>query len=304
MATAPPFPPGLRDKLTAWFAQYGSNPLFEIECRVQDVGGAGFERVLQGLLSHKGWSNAPIKPHHSLDMVHANGVRETMTYDGSANSFMGKVKTEDVKVETPIGHAVRFQVSSESEVSAAPPPVHMFRHKERFTFMHKQLFKFELTRVKQGPTDAAARQADTQFEVELEFCGQETPDANRPEYLADSMAMKVADLLQQLSRADQSGGAGLKRQRTGASSDGPLAEGDEVELAEGTEVLLEPSGHGAPLRYAGEMPSELVPRWVFSHKEEDGRVHVMSEACRIGEEHFPILYFVGTVPAASCSRRQ
>ena len=293
-ASQSPFPPAVREVLTNWFGQYGSNSLFEIEARVQDVGGAGFERVLQSLLSHKGWSNAPISPQISLDMMHANGVRETQSFDlkqggrpSGPPTFLRKVKQTESKLETPSGYTVKFAVATENETSAAPPPVHMYRHKERYSFVHKNLFKFELTRVKQGPSDEAARAADMQYEVELEFCGQEREEAGQAEYLADSMCMKMADLLHQLTTAPK---GGLKRQRSGAPNDGQLHEGDEVELAAGTEVLLEPSGHGVPLRYSGEMPSELVPRWLFSHKEADGaRVHVMSEATRIGQEHFPLV---------------
>ena len=305
------FPPALYETLTAWFAQYGQNPVFEVECRIKDVGAAAFERVLQTLLSNKSWSNCPIKPHLSLDMVHASKVRETQAFDISSGrpsgptTFLRKVRQSECKVDTPSGHAVRFQVSSETETSAAPPPIDTYRHKERYTFVHKNLFKFELTRVKQGPTDEAARRADTTFEIELEFCGHDRPEASQAEYLADSMCMKVSDLLVQLTRGASTGGAGLKRQRSGAGQTGELLEGDEVELIEGTEVLLEPSGQGIEPRYNGEMPAELVPRWLFSHKEADGRVHVMSEPARIGSEHFPLFYFCGTVPAnAARPRRQ
>ena len=71
------FPPVVRETLQAWFNQYGANELFEIECRVQDVGEAGFERILQSLGSHRGWSNVPIRPVVTLDVMHASGVRES-----------------------------------------------------------------------------------------------------------------------------------------------------------------------------------------------------------------------------------
>ena len=74
-------------------------------------------------------------------------------------------------------------------------------------------------------------------------------------------------------------------------------------VAAGTEVALEPSGHAVPVRFNGEMPAELVPRWLFSHLEADGRAHIMSEPARIGDEHFPLFYFCGTVPAAALKPR-
>ena len=79
--------------------------------------------------------------------------------------------------------------------------------------------------------------------------------------------------------------------------------GKEVSVAKGTEIVLEPSGHGVPPRYGGEMPSELLQRWLFSHLEPDGRAYIMSEPALIGDEHFPLFYFCGTVPAGSLTPR-
>lgn len=302
MATQSPFPAAVRETLVAWFSQHGGNPLFEIEGRIRDVGGGGFERVLSGLKTHRGWSNTPAAAC-SLDKMHATGVRETVNYtaDGPTPAeFMRKQKLSDVTVSTPFGYDVRFQLATESNCAADPSPVHLFRHKERHTFEHKGLFKFDLTRVKQGSTDQAARTTETQHEVEVEFCGQQMPEAARAEYLADSLMMKVADLLQQLTHAPRAGQPDAKRQR---SANGPLQEGDEVAVAAGTEVQLEPSGHAVPLRFNGEMPAELVPRWLFSHLEADGRAHIMSEPARIGDEHFPLFYFCGSVPAAALKPR-
>lgn len=302
------FPPAMTDTLEQWFSRYGQTEKFEIECRIKDVGEAGFERVLRTLQSSTAWSNHPVQRQVSLDMVHATKVRQTLTFDSSgrpsgAPTFLRKVKQEEVKVETHSGHAVRFQVSSETETSAAPPPIDLYRHKERHTFVHKNLFKYELTRVKQGPTKQAADLAPLTFEIELEFCGQERPEAGQARYLADSMCMKVSDLLVELTRGASGGpGAGPKRQRAGGA-EGDLLEGDEVELPEGTEVKLEPSGHGVEPRYGGEMPGELC-RWLFSHRESDGRMHLMSEPARIGTMHYPLFYFCGSVPAGAARPRR
>ena len=298
-----PFPPAVRETLLSWFSEYGTNPHFEIECRVKDVGAAGFERVLSALKSHKHWAKPPM-PELSLDMMHATGVRQSIVYSASGPgpaTFMRKQKGSDLTVSTPSGYDVRFQVATEQECAADQSPVHTYRHKERFSFVHKDIFRFDLTRVKQGTTDQAARQNETTYEVELEYCGHQTAHSAQTDYLADSLCMKVADLLQQLSHAPRSTDVSLthKRQRT----DGTLQEGAEIAIAEGTEIALEPSGHGVPPRYSGEMPAELVPRWLFSHFEAGGRAYIMSEPARIGEEHFPLFYFCGTVPAASVSPR-
>ena len=109
--------------------------------------------------------------------------------------------------------------------------------------------------------------------------------------------MKAADVVHQLaSGADAPGAAARPR-------DGPLQECEPVELDEGTEVMLVPSGHGVPLRFGGEMPAEMCP-WLYSHAEGDGRVHVMSEPFATGKESFPLFYFAGSVPKEAVKRRK
>jgi len=306
MSASAPFPPGVRDALVDWFRQYGANDLFEIEMRVQEVGGGGFDRLLTSLLSNKAWSNTA--QAITLDVMHATGVRETREMmQGAAPkppTFMRKQKGNDIKVPTGSGYDVRFQVSSETETSADASPAHLYRHKQRYTFVHKRLFKFELTRVKQGPTLEAANSAETTFEVEIEFCGQSQAEAQAkgPEYLADSLMMKAADVLAKLVSGGDGGKAGkaLGRRRDPSA---PLGECDEVDVAEGTEVVLEPSGHAMAPRFNGEMPAQLC-QWLYSHAEPDGRVVVMSEPAAIGNDRFPLFYFVGSVPAKAVSHRR
>ena len=289
------FPSHLREMLVSWFQQYGANERMEIEFRVRDVGEAGFERILSSLLTHRGWSNTPA-PMVTVDVMHASGVRETRVPGSTdvAPEYLRKEKGPKLTHDTDVGYGTRFEVSQEVPTSADASPVHVVRHKQRFTFVHKGLFKFELTRVKQGTTDQAARQAPTTFEVELEFCGQASGAVARPEYLADSMLMKAADLVERLSHA-------------GSSAGGPLGEGDDIVLKPDTAVVLGPSGHGTKPRYEGEMPAELAQRveWLYSHKEPDGSAYIMSKPTKgLGElEHFPLFYFCGTVPHDAVRKR-
>jgi len=309
MASTKHFPPDARDALISWFTQYGSNPQMEIEFRVQDVGEAGFERLLQSLLSNKGWSNRPV-PIVTLDKMHATGVRETIEMEqGRPNPkkpiiFLRKEKGHSVPWTTPSGINVKFAVAMETECSADPSKVDNYRHKMRYTFVHKNLFKFELTKVKQGSTSESAMMADTSFEVELEFCGQNEAAVGRPEYLSDSMLMKAADLVQQLLNHQSGGGGGARK--AGSSTEGPPQESDACMLVPGTEVALESAGQGAPPRFGGDMPAELAERtpWIFSHREKDtGRAYVMSEPTVVLNEHYPLFYFCGTVPYEAVRRR-
>ena len=155
-----------RDQLVGWFRSYGTNPLFEIECRIKDVTEVGFERVLTNLHSNKSWSTPPQRVE-TCDLMHATGVRETR--EGQRVSFIRKERGNEFLVSTPVRHDVRFQVSKESEEHNDSSEVHNVRYKQRTTFVHKNMFKFELTKVRQGSTDMAARQSGMQFEVEIEF---------------------------------------------------------------------------------------------------------------------------------------
>ena len=305
---AHPFPEyaRVREELVKWFTKYGGDTRYEIEFRIQDVGEAGFERLLSSLLSHQGWSNKPA-PVITLDKVHATGVRETVSINDTTQPtvFMKKIKGPHMEMQSSMqpSYTTRFAVASEEEKAADQTEVLTYRHKQRYTFEHKGLFKFELTRVKQGTTDQVARNAETGYEVELEFCGQESKQSSNPEYLADSMLMKAADLLHQLAGASRSDPAPNKRQR--AAADGTPQECDEVTLQEGTEVKLGPSSHGAKPHYGGEMPAELaqmVP-WLFSHFEKDGSALIMSEPANVGHHSYPLFYFCGTVPASAIRRR-
>lgn len=297
------FSAGVHERLAGWFRKYGASTVYEVECRIRDVTEAGFERVLQSLLSNKSWTNTPM-PEVTIDQIHATGVRETrkvVAGPPAPSAFMRKQQGDEFIVGTPAGFDVKFQVSSERESSADASPVHCWRHKQRIEFVHKNTFRFDLTKVKQGSNDQAARAAETQFEVEIEFCGQSAEAASRPEYLADSMLMKAADLLRQLAAPGTGPPTGAKRAR----ADGSLQECEEVMLRPGTEVALAPSGQGAPPPFGGEMPAELATRtpWVFSHLEPGGDAHIMSLPSAIGDNRYPLYYFAGTVPVAALIRR-
>ena len=108
----------------------------------------------------------------------------------------------------------------------------------------------------------------------------------------------MSDLITQLANATNvSAASSAKRPRV---DDGTPQECSPVTLAEGTEVQLEPSSHGAPPPFGGEMPAELVAqtRWVYSHTEPDGLVFILSLPVSFGGKGYPLYYFCGTVPAS------
>ncbi|KAL1496865.1 hypothetical protein AB1Y20_014449 [Prymnesium parvum] len=280
-----------RTCLLQWFSQYAANDRFEIEARFRDVTELGFNHVLSTLSRASTWSNAPA-PVDTIDLMHVSGVRET--YDAAGGShFLRKAQhlCRDVMTSERV---VRFAVASEEPAAKDSSPVRMFRFKQRVTFEHKGTFKFELTRVRQGDSEAAARAAELWHEIEIEYCGQKRSTATQPAYLVDSFLMKVSDVLRLLKNPAPI----AKRPRL---APGELQEGTPVTLQPGTEVKLLPSGYGT-LPFEGEMPAELSAqtRWVFSHKEPaTGHAFIMNLPVSLFGKAYPLYYFFGRVPASA-----
>ena len=186
-----------RERVLSWFKGNSDNPGIEVEARIKDVSQLGFETVLRNLASNKGWSNTP-KERTTLDLIHASGVRETHD-DAQKVSFMRKERHEQFNCECGTsGYEVRFAVASETEERLGfqdTSEVSTWRYKQRIQFVHKGLFAFDLTKVKQGATQQLAKQAETTYEIEVEFCGQKEAVAAKEQqkatYLTDSMLMKA-----------------------------------------------------------------------------------------------------------------
>ncbi|KAJ1630086.1 hypothetical protein T492DRAFT_1006064 [Pavlovales sp. CCMP2436] len=293
-----------RVKLHAWFSRYGGSTEVEIEARVREVDPALFEQQLRKMRTNKGWSQKPVTITSS-DLLHASGVRETRG-SPEGTSFMRKQKIDTFDVfGTDSHHPVRLQASSEKPCAADQTPLSVVRHKKRHTFVHKNLFKFELTEVKSGPSWESACQADTEFEIEIEYCGQRDfkHDQKYVAYLVDALVLKTLDCAA-VYEPPPGQSAGHKRAR----NDGSLACGDVVALAAGTAVALEPV-----LAYGREREQTLSAQectqieWVFSGVEpgKDGAelAHVMSLPSSCGAASFPLFHFSGHVSRAALVRK-
>ena len=125
-------------------------------------------------------------------------MRETHD-DAQKVSFLRKERHEQFNCECGTsGYEVRFAVASETEERIGfqdSSEVSTWRYKQRTQFVHKGLFAFDLTKVKQGATQQLAKGAETQYEIEVEFCGQADAIAAKEQqkaaYLTDSMLMKA-----------------------------------------------------------------------------------------------------------------
>eukprot|EP00908_Phaeocystis_cordata_P016703 Transcript_280.p1 GENE.Transcript_280~~Transcript_280.p1 ORF type:complete len:403 (+),score=83.31 Transcript_280:92-1300(+) len=189
-----------RNKVLSWFKGNSDSSEIEIEARVKDVSQLGFDTIMRNLMSNRGWSNQP-KEETTLDLIHASGVRETRD-NANQVSFLRKQR-HDAALVMCGDYEVRFAVASENRAvpgrdlpaEGDTSEISTWRYKRRIQFVHKGLFSFDLTKVKQGATQQLAQQADTQYEIEVEFCGQADPIASKEQerwsYLTDSMLMKA-----------------------------------------------------------------------------------------------------------------
>jgi len=291
--------PETRAKLHSWFERYGSSTELEIEARVREVDPAKFEQLLRKLNTNPNWS---VKPTviASTDILHQSGVRESRG-GPEGTVFMRKQRVETFDIfGTDTHHPVRLQVSTEKPTSADQSSWSLVRHKKRHTFVHKNLFKFELTEVKQGPSWETAAEEDSEFEIEVEYCGQRKWEPKMVGYLCDSFIGKVLDA----AMVAEESSAGHKRKR----DDDVLACGDVVTLTPGTEVALEPV-----LGYKAHMPERLTAeesstlQWVFSGFEKGPDksevAHLMSMPCRLGDEAYALFHFTGHVPKAAIVKK-
>jgi len=287
-------------ELRGWFTKHAANPRTEIEARIRNVTQIGFEAVMAHLKSNQLWTNSP-EERETLDCIHVSGVRETIDSD-NRHTFMRKNKIKDVIVQVSPDHPVRFAVAEEMPGSADESPVSQWRFKQRITFVHKGMFSFELTRVRAGTSEQAARSAPISHEIEIEFCGQSIKPMPNAQYLADSLVMKVRDVVSRLCKAADAPQQPAKRPRVAGSA---LSEGQQVLVSKGAAVALESAGHAVGAPFDGEMPAELAERvpWVLSHVEKDDagseHAYIMSLPCAIHTRSYPLFFFYGSVPVAA-----
>lgn len=215
-----PIPLDVLTEVKGWFAEFGANPEFEIEARVKGgyVGGqrmvtkTAFDFVRSRLKS----STCTVRRHRTLDVSY--GAYRTTHHLGpkclrfhyptpcgdaaceaAAPTTIAKQRrhVRDVVLGVPGAQCdVRLSVQTERAVSPmAGALVQKLRLKDRLSFLHKGVFSFDITLVRQGDELEEALKAPPTYEVELEFCGQRRFKGGKAERSAKSMLMKVFDLV-------------------------------------------------------------------------------------------------------------
>ena len=178
--------------------RYGGQPQYEIEARVKDVDAAVFASMLRKLQSNQNWLDKSTTV--TVDSNFNGGIRQTSTA-GHAPQYLRKSKVDQLDVYTSDGERIRFSVCCEERLAPAEVPslshsdLRVVRVKTRHSFNHKGEVLFELTEVKSGSSESEALRAYTEYEVELEWCGQAVASRYSSDLLLRKFAAKVADLL-------------------------------------------------------------------------------------------------------------
>ena len=207
-----------RGTLIKWFKTYPTER-HEIEYRIQDVGLDEFESLV-GAVS-KGHTETPWKsPQPELlglvrETQHAADGCETMRLDGNTISSQVERRTHEAGLEARHHHHTAYVAACLLMVdSADSSETSNVTYRQYHTF-HRESggarMTLELARVKSGPTDEQARQADTRYQVSIKVqCGSKA----KPEYLVDSMLMKADDIIKMIVPRVSDGPSPSKRSRS------------------------------------------------------------------------------------------
>lgn len=318
----------VKAKLFSWFQRFGMLPHVEIEARVREVDQDKFEEYLAILRRGKRWTRRE-EDVFTVDIIHESGVRETRPPQGPPTYMLKEKKDIFDVLGTDAHHPVRLSVSEERPVHRDESAVSVVRYKNRHTFEHKSLFKFELTEIKQGPSMEMAENEDSEYEIEIEYCGQAQCKQEQGwiMYLVSSFICKIGDAAKVSEQTIAEATGATKRPRR----DGALAMGDVVALAPGTSVHLEPRVDDVAPEAKGVLPADqaLQVSWVYSGRERGANrvrgplhgaqpepspcrglgatdqevlAHVMSLPSSIGDRCYPLFHFTGHVPLSTVAR--
>ena len=182
---------------------FKKNPLLELEGSLGVVGGVGFTsgvefehfKSLFSALSSSDWS--PCVKSQFASFFHSNSVRAT--YNARDKPVFIR-KTPVHKVDFVCGgrnYDLRVSLREERPVASQGirDPTHVRLH-ERWSFVYKEAWRYDFTKVASGPTKELACQSQPVFEIELELLRNDTflQSLTTPQ-LAVHIVEKLIDLL-------------------------------------------------------------------------------------------------------------
>lgn len=168
------------------------NNSFESGVSAQD-----FQRILQMLSSYTKWSNMEEsrKWNTIIDYMLLEQIRVSKTFKG--NQFIRKTLMDNITLkcpERPYNVRVSLKQETPCEVQLPKEPT-MVRVKKRRSFVHKDVWRFDLSYVWSGKDEQEAQSKPPVHEVECEFVGDKNMVRTETKYYASSILEKMMDLL-------------------------------------------------------------------------------------------------------------
>jgi hypothetical protein len=192
--------------------QFKKNPLLELEGSLGVVGGVGFTsgvdfehfKALFSTLSVSDWS--PCVKSNYASFFHPNRIRATYNARDPP-VFIRKTPVEKCDfVCSGRNYDLRVSLREERPVvnqTTTREPSHVRLH-ERWSFVYKDAWKYDFTKVASGPTKELACRSQPVFEIELELLRNYTflQSLTTPQ-LAVHIVEKLVDLLGRFDRNHQ-----------------------------------------------------------------------------------------------------
>lgn len=154
-----------------------------------------FNKLLVKMQSSTAWSKV-VDWRDTQDFIFADGIRCTKSEDADAK-FQLKRLVENLNIRAP-ERTLSLRISTKTEDPVQPPTAYptLVRVKKRKEFHYKEAI-FCFTYVWQGSSVADAETKSPRYEIEVELASLDHPGGSQ--YLALSLLMKLADLLDQHS---------------------------------------------------------------------------------------------------------
>lgn len=188
------------------FGRYCDQMYGEIEAKLgkwvnntfeSGVSNQDFQRILQMLSSYSKWTNLEEsrKWNTIIDYILMDNIRVSKTCNG--NQFIRKTLMDNITLkcpERPYNVRVSLKQETPCEVQLPKEPS-MVRVKKRRSFVHRDIWRFDLSYIWSGRDEQEAQSKPPVYEVECEFVGDKNMVRTETKYYASSILEKMMDLL-------------------------------------------------------------------------------------------------------------
>jgi mRNA guanylyltransferase len=183
-------------RLAAAFQEHRLHCDCEIEARFPTVDERSYDQLVGAF---KAWhAKHPrrlraVGPILTFDRLDDSRIRTTVQIQPAGRELRVRKKVL-ARFSDEGSPPVRFSVANEVAVAEPGGRACNWRFKRRYRFVYDELFAFDLTEVKQGATEAEAKDSASVFEVEIEYLAAQGSTPPQPTELAAKMMRRIAEV--------------------------------------------------------------------------------------------------------------